>query len=212
VLCLLLALVAGSGSIPARASIEVEPDCGDPFANGVGPFDYTSPADRNTPARIPIVEKFHFTTGVETLTKGESTAYLFGDISYTLRAVPNHHRALNAMARYDIEQGGIKLLWKSAACWFDRAMRFRPDDGTVRLIYANWLSRKGENESALEAYGQAKTLLPDSPEVDYNIGLLYLKMGNLEKARDSARAAYSGNYPLDGLRRRLAERGYALDP
>lgn len=198
---------------PARAAgADAELDCGDPFANGVGPWDYTNAEDRSNPQRIPIVERYHFTTGVETLTKGESTAYVLGDIDYTLRAVPNHHRALNAAARYDIENGGTPLRFRSAYCWFQRAMVFRPEDGTVRLIYGNWLTRKGRNEEALEAYADAKKLMPGSVEVDYNMGLLYLKMGDLEKARESAQVAYAGNYPLDGLRRKLAEKGVALGP
>jgi tetratricopeptide (TPR) repeat protein len=205
------ALVVAAASATA-AGPDTELDCGDPFANGVGPWDYNNAEDRSNPQRIPIVEKFHFTAGVESLTKGESTAYVLGDIDYTLRAVPNHHRALNAAARYDIENGGTPPRFRSVYCWFQRAMVFRPEDGTVRLIQGNWLSRKGRNEEALEAYAEAKRLMPGSVEVDYNMGLLYLKLGDYEKARESARVAYAGNYPLDGLRRKLAEKGYPLSP
>jgi hypothetical protein len=205
-LCTVL-IASGVHSAPE----ELANECGDPFTNGVGPFDYNNGEERTTPAKIPIVEQFHFTPVVESLARGSTSSSAMDDIDYTLRAIPNHHRALNAMARFDIEKGGIPPRWRSAQCWFDRATRFRPDDGQVWLIYGNWYARKQRNEDALEAYTRAKRLLPDSIEVDYNLGLLYYKMGKYEKALEHAKTAYAGNYPLQGLRRRLAEKGYSLD-
>jgi tetratricopeptide (TPR) repeat protein len=186
-------------------------DCGDPFTNGVGPYDYNNGEHRTNPQKIPIVEKFHFTRQVESLAAGASSEFIMSDLDYTLRAVPNHHRALNAVARYDLREGSIPPRWHSAACWFHRATLFRPDDGQVWLVYANWLAGKKREEQALEAYQRAKALLPESPEVDYNLGLLYFNMGNFAKSLESAKAAYAGNYPLPGLRRKLAERGFSLD-
>lgn len=183
-------------------------DCGDPFTNHYGPFDYTNPIDRSQHDHIPIVEAYHFNAQVERLEKGMTSAFVMDDINYTLRVVPNHHRALNAVARFDIDKGGIPSTWLSAQCWFDRALQFRPKDGTVWLIYANWKARKGSDEEALEAYAEAKALAPDSAEIDYNLGLLYLKMGQYDKALAHAKVAYAGNYPLQGLRRKLGEKGY----
>ena len=200
--------------VPARAQAapkEVAGECGNPFANGVGPYDYNNGEERMNPQKIPIVEKYHFTPVVESLARGSTSESAMGDLDYTLRAVPNHHRALNAMARFDIEKGGIPPQWHSAQCWFDRATAFQPDDGQLWLIYANWIARKQHYEDALQAYTRAKQLLPESSEVDYNMGLLYFKMGQFEKALSHARSAYAGNYPLQGLRHRLEEKGYSLD-
>ena len=208
-LALVLAtMLAGSEAIAAGESAA---ECGDPFNAGVGPYDYNNAADRTTSNRIPIVEKFHFTPEVESLVRGHTTENAMGDLDYTLRAIPNHHRALNAVARYDVERGGVPAKWHSADCWFQRATEFRPEDGHVWLIYANWRARRGRNEEALEAYQRAKDLLPDSVEVDYNLGLLYFKMGEYEKSLASAKTAYAGNYPLQGLRRKLGEKGYTVD-
>ena len=188
-------------------------ECGNPFDNGtVGPWDYNDGEDRTNPQKIPIVEKFHLTRDVESLVRGSTGAYALNDLDYTLRAVPNHPRALNAVARYDVEKGGIPPDFRSAACWFNRAMRFRPEDGNVYLVYANWQSRKGGLNEALEAYQTAKKLLPRSIEVDYNLGLLYVRMGDYDKALECARVAYAGNYPLQGLRRKLAEKGMDVTP
>lgn len=183
-------------------------DCGDVFTNAFGPFDYNNANDREN---LPIVERVHFTPIVESLERGNTSTVAMDDISYTLRAFPNHHRALNAVARQELDKGGIPPNYYSAQCWFDRAIRFRPDDGNVWLVYANFLTRKNRQEDALEAYGRAKKLLPESPEVDYNLGLLYFKMGRYEQSLSHAKMAYAGNYPLQGLRRKLKERGYDVD-
>ncbi len=203
--------------LAAPAGLRAAPDessglCGNPFTNGVGPYDYNNGTERTNPLKIPLVEKFHFTSTVESLGHGSTGQSAMGDIEYTLRAIPNHHRALNAMARFDLEKGGIPPKWYSAQCWFERATTFRPDDGQVWLIYANWNARKHQNEKALESYTRAKQLLPESIEVDYNLGLLYFNMGDYEKALAHAKVAYAGDYPLPGLRRKLEEKGYPVGP
>ena len=58
-----------------------------------GPFDYrTASAHKKR-----IVETFHFTDSVENLVRGNTTKWVAGDISYVLRAFPNHIRALAAI-------------------------------------------------------------------------------------------------------------------
>lgn len=203
-----LGLLAVAGPVLAQEDFQV---CGDPFTNATGPYDYNDPIARTTSDQIPIVEQYHFNADVESLTQGQSSTIL-GDLEYTLRAVPNHHRALNAMARLDLEKGGIPLGKRSADCWFDRAKRFRPGDGVVWLIYGNYKARKKQPDEALEGYLKAKELMPSDVEVDYNLGLLYFGQGDFEKSVAHARIAYAGNYPLQGLRRKLAEKGYSLAP
>src|SRR6266513_2811729 len=72
----------------------IEDDCGDPFQNAYGPFDYRTA----TQAQKVLVESNHFTRPVETLQSG-LTGTPGHDIGYTLRAFPNHPRALLAMVR-----------------------------------------------------------------------------------------------------------------
>lgn len=67
---------------------------------GYGPFDYTSPTDRK---HLGIVEHYHFTSDVEHLRKGASGSIAL-DLDYTLRAFPNHHRALNAMMTFQLQK------------------------------------------------------------------------------------------------------------
>lgn len=175
-------------------------DCGDPFSNGVGPFDYTNPADRRDPLRIPIVEKHHFNMDIQTLKGGQTGAYIMTDLDYLLRAVPNHHRGLYTMARLytsGVRTDGAK--W-SADCYFQRALHFRPTDGVVYMVYGIFLSKQGKFEEAIKNYRQAMKLLPESAELYYNMGLLYLDQKDYEKAMSFAEKAYALGYPLPGLK------------
>lgn len=172
--------------------------------NAYGPYDYTNPVHRRD--NLPIVEHFHFTPSVESLRAGRSDT-VAGDLDYTLRAFPNHHRALFSVARLQLQEKRANPLYYTADCYFDRAMRMAPEDGKVRMIYGIYLARKGDREAALVRYREALTLMPDSPEVNYNVGLLYADMKQLELAKQHAIKAYQAGYPLPGLRNRLVRAG-----
>lgn len=199
-------LVTASGAEAARP----HEDCG-PLQNAYGPFDYTNPD--HVAKKLDRVERAHFDKGVENL-KGHLTnaggkAQLKGDIAYTLRAFPNHHRALYAMVRLHVKNKGKpgQLMQYSADCWFERAKRFKPDDGVVYMLYGLYLTRMDHYKDALEQYRYAESLLPESAEVAYNMGLLFAEMKNYDSAREYAEKAYSLGYPLPGLRNKLRRAG-----
>lgn len=178
--------------------------CGS-LTNGYGPYDYTSSTDFNE--KLPIVEQAHFTPEVEALIAG-NTGSLWGDLDYTLRAFPNHHRALYAMARYALQPDRPREpQYYSAECYFSRAMVFKPDDGMVRMIYGIFLHKQDKLSKAAEEYRKAVRLMPDSPEAHYNLGLLYADIGEYAKAREAAEQAYALDYPLEGLKNKLRDVG-----
>lgn len=197
---LLAILCGGFAPGPVRGN---EYDCGS-LKNAYGPFDYTNP--QNVARDIPIVEREHFNTDVQQLRRGQSSVNLMGDLDYVLRAVPNHHPALDAVARYQLH-GGNMSGFRTADCYFDRALRFKPDDGAVYLIYGIYLHRKKNYQAALEQYQTAIRLMPDSADAHYNLGLLYVALNQLGPARDEAERAYALGYPLPGLRQRLIRLG-----
>jgi TPR repeat protein len=47
----------------------------------------------------------------------------------------------------------------------------------------------------------------NSPELYYNLGLLYLDMKDLRQAKEYADKAYGEGYPLPGLKNRLERAG-----
>jgi tetratricopeptide (TPR) repeat protein len=177
-------------------------ECGD-LTNAYGPFDYRTSRDK-----LVIVENVHFTQDVEAL-RGGSTGQLGGDLDYTLRASPNHARALIAMAnlgrRLNTSQPtGAKY---SIPCYFDRAIRFAGDDPMVRLVYGTYLSRVGKQREAVDQLEVAAKLDPDNANIHYNLGLIYLDLKDYPKARENAKRAYDLGFALPGLRKRLEAAG-----
>ena len=192
-------------NIPGSLPLE----CGELEEGNYGPFDYTN-YDHYT-EHLAIVNSGHFNRDVETLTKGLSTDFIYGDLDYTLRAFPNHHRALVALTKFEyvvedaemqIENYGLPV-----ECYFKRAIVFTPRDGVVRLIYATYLHRKGTYETALAQYNRALEMMPNSPEVHYNLGLYYYDTSNYALSVKHGRKAYELGYPLPGLKDKLIRKG-----
>lgn len=167
--------------------------------------DYTHPEDRQN---LVAVEQYHFTPNVERLTRGESGS-LGGDLDYTLLHFPNHHRALSALARLGLRDKTNKPSGTrySIECYFDRAIRFRPDDPTVRSVFGGYLLSLGQHEHALEQLQEAARLAPDDATIQYNLGLLYWKLKDLPHARAAAQRAYQLGFPLPGLKTKLEAAG-----
>jgi tetratricopeptide (TPR) repeat protein len=167
--------------------------------------DYTNADDRQG---LAVVENFHFTPNVERLVRG-ATGAVGADISYTLEHFPNHHRALAAMSRLALRDKNRKPHGAryTIECYFDRALRYRPDDARVHALYGSYLLALGQTASALEQLEQAARLEPDNATAHYNLGLLYVKTKDYEKARASAQKAYSMGFPLPGLKKQLAAAG-----
>jgi len=208
VLALALALLVGllglACSAPLAAQTMQDVECGS-LDNAYGPFDYTDASDRAI--KLPVVEKFHFNSDIENLRRGQSGT-IIGDLDYALRAFPNHHRALNAVGRYLLKNPSVGVPpYFNADCYFNRAMRWRPRDGTVRMIYGTYLFKSGEREAALKRYEEALALMPDSAEVHYNMGLLEVELERFDAALEHAHKAYALGYPLEGLKNRLKRAG-----
>lgn len=206
-------------ALPPVASAQF--DCGSLTTGAFGrPLDYTSVEARTkdwsgkTP--IKIVENVHFNSRVEQLISGQTAASPLGDIEYTLRAFPNHHRALHAISR--LQRGQASAQFKKdieklvqnhrAECFFERAIAFKPDDALVHMLYGIHLHGLKKYDEALTYYKNAERLAPQSAELQYNMGLLYLETNQYDRARQSARLAYDKGYPLPGLRDRLKRAGH----
>ena len=177
---------------------------GKPLANAYGPWDFTNP---NHADKIPKVLGAHFTTDVERLIKGKNSSVI-NDIDYTLRAIPNYHRALFAVSKYARLNKPRSSRAYTADCYFKRAMYFKPDDETVRMLYGLHLHLAGKYGEALQAYKSSIRLNDNNPEAHYNLGLLHTDMEKYDEAHHHAELAYRKGYPLMGLQNRLKEKGY----
>lgn len=199
---LLGALILASAPVLALTANEIS--CG-PLRNAYGPFDYRDA----TPDKKQIVESVHFTSEVEQLVRGRTSATPVGDLDYTLRVFPNHPRALYSLMRWgqlkktDYPKGAHWPIW----CYFDRATRFQPEDAQVRMLYGMYLQKRGRNSEAKDQLAQAEKYADDNANVFYNIGLVYLDLNNPDKALEYAHRAYRLGFPLPGLRNRLERIG-----
>lgn len=192
----------------ATASAQVDSSTCGPIAHAFGPYDY-----RTDRSNLAIVEGPHFPPLVEALI-GTKRASVGGDLDYTLRAFPNHHRALIAVMRY-----GEKLksphpgdLSFPVECYFDRALRFRSDDTIVRMIYAQFLARNGRPSHALQQLAMADSKAGDNAFTHYNIGMVYMDLKEYDKAMAQARKAYDLGFNRPELRERLAAVGKWTEP
>ncbi len=206
-----LALLLCAALIHSLATAQMQAStCGStPNASdgGFGPYDYRTDRDK-----LLIVERPHFPPVVEALI-GTKRAPVGGDLDYTLRAFPNHHRALIAAMRY-----GEKLntphprdMTFPVECYFDRALRFRPDDNVARMLYAQFLAHNNRKEDALAQLARVESTAGDNAFTHYNLGMLYADMKEYDKAMAHAREAYRLGFGKPELRDRLATAGKWTD-
>jgi tetratricopeptide (TPR) repeat protein len=110
---------------------------------------------------------------------------------------------LFALARLVLRDGQPKGGRYRPECYFVRARVFAPDDPVVYEVYGYLLAGQGKKAEAVEFYERALSLDDGRAEAHYNLGLLYLDLGNVPKAQLHADRAYQLGYPLPGLRNRL---------
>jgi tetratricopeptide (TPR) repeat protein len=169
--------------------------------------DYHDVTDGASAVNLNTVESNHFVKDVEMLVRGQ-TAPLPLDIDFVLRAFPNHYRALNSMATWQLKNKLQTLTpdgrpW-TADCYFQRALNFVPKDWRVRVVYAVYLHRAKRLDEAHEQYVAAEDLGANNADYYYSRGLLEVEMGDLDSARKYADKAYGMGMPLNGLRDKLA--------
>ncbi|AEF99639.1 tetratricopeptide repeat protein [Methylomonas methanica] len=180
---------------------------------GYGPWDYTHADERK---KIPVVEQHHFTTPVENHIKGQE-GRLEEDLDYTLRAVPNHHRALLSIIRYQIKFNRNLLLKKAplispVECYLQRAIHFSPRDAGTVSLYAYYLKETGQKNKADDYYQKALTIAPDNAKIAYSYSLLLVELQQYEKAMEYAKKAYANKKAPPALKNKLIKLGYWKEP
>lgn len=224
---LLSALLLGvTLSFPAF-SLPSALECGELKNFGdIGPWDYADPANSvstgaDPMGRIKRVENVHFTPEMQLLDlKRWSVERLTAEFHYTLRMLPNHPRALLALSRLEKmaggklpQQGATQFTPKiSAECFFERAIRFRPNDKAVKMVYGIHLQQRGKLHEALAEYQAAESLGEESANFYYNFGLLHADMKNWDKAYEYALKAQTLGLMLPELKKKLEQAGRPLPP
>lgn len=216
-LCALTLGLAFCASAKAQTGASI---CGD-LANHFGPFDYRQHAGSqdfktNTNNPLYLVHSAHFRPEMEALSHGGQgpKSDVGPELDYTLRAFPNHHRALDAMVRLSdrLKMDPPRGARYNVECWFDRAIRFRPDDTIVRMIYATYLGKKKRVPDALSQLEIAAAAAKDNPFTRYNIGLIYFDLNEFDRALTEAHIAYGLGMQRTELRDKLTSSGHWREP
>lgn len=197
-----------------------EATCG-ALANAFGPFEYRTSHYKQLPSdpsshidKLRIVENAHFTAVVETQLRGITSGQAGGDLDYTLRAFPNHHRALATLLRLaerskDLAPAGLP---RPLECYFNRAVRFASDDPIVRLLYSKWLIRSARTADARTQIDYARVLAADNGFTHYNVGLTYADAGAWDAALAQAHRAAALGFGRTELKQRLQKAGKWVEP
>ena len=182
--------------------------CGS-LQNPYGPFDYR--VERGD--TLHVVERFHFTPQVEALVSG-ATGKVGGDLDYTLRAFPNHHRALLSVMKLAEKMKSPRdpSMNYPFECYFERAIRFQRDDPIPRMFYATYLGKQGRLADAKRQLADADKMADDNPFTYYNIGMVYADLKLFDEALAEAHKAYKMGFPRPGLRDRLKAAGKWQEP
>ena len=195
-------------SVLSQAALaQADAFCGEFTGRGL---DYTNAQLRSQ--HLGVVERVHFTEDVRTLRRG-ATGHLVSDIEYVLNWFPNHHGALDALARLAVREGTTHPNRARAdiECRFRWARQAQPRDAMVPVIRGIYYQRLGRYSDAREQFLAASNLDPENPEVHYNLGLALVRLGDYDNARIHAAEAYGRGYPLPGLRNLLSRAGHPLD-
>ncbi len=183
---------------------------------GFGPYDYTNTNHKSIKiggggdTALTIVERWHFPPNSEHLIKPVAGSFA-GDLDYTLRAWPNHHRALLTLTRYQImmNKGVMKReeLKSPVECYFQRAIHFSPKDAGTYSLYANYLSKIGKTEMAKTWFEKALEVTPESAKIEYAYSLFLIDQKQYDLALEFAQKAYQHGKPPMGLQNKLKKLG-----
>jgi tetratricopeptide (TPR) repeat protein len=183
---------------------------------GFGPYDYTNLAHKTDKiggggdTALGIVERAHFKPSTENLLKSKFGSFL-ADFDYTLRAWPNHHKALLSLVRFDLEvRNKIRkpeVIITPVECYFKRAINFSPKDWVTYSIYGHYLRKIGELEKSKSIFENALMIKPGESKLEYSYSLLLIDMKDYEKALEHAKKAYESGNPPDGLKKTLTKLG-----
>ena len=192
------------------------PGCG-ALANAFGPYDYrpdkyvyetTYGSHKN---RVNIVERAHFTIETEMLVSRKTGLVVppGADLSYTLRAFPNHHRALMTLIALSEKEKTDKPRESiyTVDCWFRRAVAWVPDDNVVKMIYSTYLVKTNRRNEAEEQLETAARQAGDNVFTHHNLGLVYFDMKMYEKALLHAHKTYGLGMTVQTLKEQLKGAG-----
>lgn len=178
---------------------------------GYGPFDYSK--RHMYPKELKIVEDVHFTPDIENLLEGKHAASFgspWADLDYTLRAWPNHARALLTAIRFQLKTNKRLTKYRMLIppeCYLNRAINYSPTDPVPYTLFGYYLHKTGHLDKADIFYKNALQLDPDNAKVAYSYSLLLTDMKRYDEALTFAQIAYKHPNTPPTLKKKLIKLG-----
>jgi len=167
-------------------------------------------ADEKDARDLRYHEYYHIVPAQKALSSGDLKWDVMNNLHFVLHKVPNDHRALALLIKWD-KAGGRDPDYKSPACYLTWANQFAPNDVFVLSYGGLYFYQHRDPVRAREWWEQALSLDPASVDVHYNLGLLAFDESKFSEARTHAQIAYAAGYPLPGLREKLQKAGQWVD-
>ena len=96
---------------------------------------------------------------------------------------------------------------------FEKAITARPTDPSPYSALALLHRKRKQLDIARDVLKRGDVALAGkSAEIQYNLGLILLELGDIDGALDWAQKAYLGGYPLPGLKKKLTQLGRWQNP
>lgn len=200
-------MAATAPTVAAQVSAQL---CGALASQGqFGPYDY-----RTDKYYLPVVQDRHFTPRIESLINVKGQNLYGGDIDYTLRKFPNHHRALMSVLRVAERKipPQVHGLLLPPECYFERAVRWRADDPVPRMLYARFLGQEKRFDEARQMLEATERIAGDNVLTRRNIGLVYLEIGMPDKALEQAHRVMQIDPAETALKLALQGKGQWREP
>jgi tetratricopeptide (TPR) repeat protein len=212
------ALAALLAIVPAQGETLGAAACGPmPLPGQTAIYDYADQTVDWNRNNIQLIWEQHLSKVDPDLAINDFQDALY-QLDFALRYTPNHYWALRKLVQIQKEKPGIVYdpgggtldhpFNPTTECYFDRALRFRPKDSNLRLLFGVYYHQIRRLDQAMEQYKIAETMRPKSSEIQYNIGLIHYDRKEYQLAAERARRAYDLGYPLPGLRNKLKAAGH----
>ena len=118
---------------------------------------------------------------------------------------PVHWKLLTIQARVLYARGNKEQSINA----LKQIIRHKPDLADGYVVLGNFLYKETKYDEAREVLQGGLDKVPSpSAEMHYFLGMILLKQGSFDSAREQAQKAYKLGYPLPGLRNRLKAAGH----
>ncbi|MCV2886031.1 tetratricopeptide repeat protein [Aestuariibacter sp. AA17] len=149
----------------------------------------------------------HYCAGIHEESRGKLQQAKY-EYFFTYARMPREHYLYGLigvrLANVFYKMGNVEEAHKMASSTISTHPRYSGGYVIKGILF----SRQGEYQKVIDILEEGmKNVSPKSSEMSYHLGLAYLELNKLDKAKEYAIQAYEMGYNLPGLKQRLIEAG-----